>query len=411
MKIMVRALCISGLVLATLWLAGCGHYTCGATFGNSTCSSSGGGLNQGNGGNPTGDAYIYVADAGGVQGLTMNVGAGTIVQNCTPSTCPQVPNVASEAAAIAQEKFLYVDYPTTGNIYGWTIAADGSLASITGVFPLQISDMVGSVAGGTQAMVTNPAGTLLFVANTLGILHVYQIGSAGGLVEAPGSPLFLPSGFEPFNLAMDGLGKYLYVSNIVGGSTTTEILGYSVGSTGGLSAVTGSPFLASVNSQFALMQMQGDGSGKYLIGTSGGVITSDLHLYVLAIQSNGSIAPVAGSPFATASSPSDVAVQPNSGGTLVYSMSISGSFLGNQIEGYTLNVSTGALGTVSGSPFSVLGGFGLFDQSGTYLFVVENPEAATTVMDVYKVSGSSTLTTPVASVGWGQGAWAPTDIP
>jgi hypothetical protein len=210
---------------------------------------------------------------------------------------------------------------------------------------------------------------------------------------------------------MDGLGKYLYVSNIVGGSTTTEILGYSVGSTGGLSAVTGSPFLASVNSQFALMQMQGDGSGKYLVGTTGGVIASDLHLYVLAIQADGSIAPVALSPFATASSPSDVAVQPNSGGTLVYSMTISGSFSGGQIEGYTLNLSTGELTKVSGSPFSVVGGFGLFDQSGTYLFVVEDPNAGTTVLDVYKVSGNSTLTTPVANVGWGPGAWAPTDIP
>jgi hypothetical protein len=58
-----------------------------------------------------------------------------------------------------------------------------------------------------------------------------------------------------------------------------------------------------------------------------------------------------------------------------------------------------------------VGGFGLFDQSGTYLFVVEDPNAGTTVLDVYKVSGNSTLTTPVANVGWGPGAWAPTDIP
>ncbi|HYM75752.1 MAG TPA: hypothetical protein VE377_07220 [Candidatus Dormibacteraeota bacterium] len=405
MKIMVRALLVSGLVLATLWLVGCGHYSCGATFGNSNCSASGGGLNQGNGGNPTGDAYIYIADPGGIQGLTINVSKGTIVDNCTPSTCPAgIPGSAlSEAAVIAQTKFLYVEYPSIGDIFGWTIAADGTLASISGVSPFPVGYLVGGTVGGTQTMMTNPSGTLLFVLDPVDVeVRVYQIGSSGSLTEAAGSPVALPSGFAPFNMAIDGQGKYLYVSNIVGGASTTEIAAYNIST---LTAVTGSPFLSSANSQFGLMQMQGDASGKYLIGTKDAIQNADTNLYVLSIAANGSITPVGSVP--TVNPPDLVTVQPNAGGTLVYSITIAGLAVGGPVEGFTLNLSTGAL-TSNGAPTAAASDWAQFDQSGTFLFA---RDLFSKDLSVYKVSGDSALTTPVASVGWVDGAWAPTDIP
>ena len=52
------------LVLSTMWTIGCGHYTCGTTFGNATCTPSGGGISGGGGGgnNISQTAFVYFMD-------------------------------------------------------------------------------------------------------------------------------------------------------------------------------------------------------------------------------------------------------------------------------------------------------------------------------------------------------------
>jgi len=406
MTIKVRALLVMGLAMATMWLAGCGHYNCGITFGSSSCTASGGGISQGGNGNSTGNGLLYVADAGGIQGMTFFASNGDFVNTCSPTTCPTVPNVGTveEWSVIAQEKYLYVLYSTSGQIYGWSIASDGSLTNISpSVYPFQLSYVLPQNVG-TQAMILNPAGNLLFVLDpTNAMINVYTISSTGTLASA-GPSVVLPSGFgEPFNMAIDGQGKYLYVSNVVGGASTTEIQSYSIG-TGILSPLA--TYLSSTNSQFGLMQMQSDSSGKYLIGTTGALDNADSHLYVLGIAADGSLTPVTGSPFATVNPPDLVAVQPNTGGTLVYSVTISGLSVGGPLEGYTLNASSGALTSV-GAPFNVTGDMTQFDQAGTYLYV---RDLFNKNMSVFNVGTSSVLTQPDASVGWGVGAWSPTDL-
>jgi len=404
MAMKVRVLLSSVVVLAVMSLANCGHYVCHVELGASTCTPSGGGISQG-GGSTTGDAFIYVADAGGIQGLTVDASAATISDIPNPVTGLD-PNASNDWMVIAQGQFMYVGFPGLGQIYAYSIASDGSMTAISGS-PFSAAYMVGSTIGGSQAMIANPAGTLLFVLNqSANAVYTYSIGS-GGVLTQSGSPLTLP--FEPFNLATDGLGKYLYVSNIVGGSSTNEIAAYSIGSTGTLTAVPNSPFISNgQNLNFALAQMQGDSSGKYMIGTTSSINNSDPHLYVLSIASDGELTPVAGSPFPTTSSPTFVAVQPDAGGTLVYSITVNDLDVGGFVEGYQLDPTTGTLTPDSGSPFGITGDYAQFDQAGTYLFVRDlfNKE-----MSVYTVGTTGTLTNSIASVGWGPGSWAPTDVP
>ena len=124
MTMKVRALLVASVLLAEIWLVGCGHYTCGTTFGASSCSPSGGGVSQGGGGTGTGATYLFVADAGGIQGEVLDATAGTI--KITPGFgTVSVPNVPSEWMAIANAEFMYVGYPSTGQIYGWSIAGVG----------------------------------------------------------------------------------------------------------------------------------------------------------------------------------------------------------------------------------------------------------------------------------------------
>lgn len=410
MAMKVRVLLSSVIVLAVMSLANCGHYVCGVELGSSSCTPSGGGVSQSGGGTTTGDAFLYVADAGGVQGLTLNASAATISDIPNPVTGLD-PNASNYWMVIAQSQYMYVGYPGLGQIYAYSISSDGSQTAISGS-PFDVSYLIGSTIGGSQAMIANPAGTLLFVmeqsANTV---YVYTIGS-GGVLAPAGSPLVLP--FLPLNLAVDGLGKYLYVTSAsLDTSVLPQIGAYSIGSDGSLTTVPNSPFISNgLNLNFAVAQMQGDPSGKYMIGTTSSITASDPNLYVLAITQSGAnagaITPVANSPFPTTSSPSFVAVQPSTGGTLVYSITVNGSDVGGFVEGYQLDLTTGALAKDSGSPFGITGDYGQFDQSGTYFFVRDlfNKD-----MSVYTVGTSGTLTNPVASVGWGPGSWAPTDVP
>ncbi|HXJ39412.1 MAG TPA: hypothetical protein VNH18_09030, partial [Bryobacteraceae bacterium] len=258
--------------------------------------------------------------------------------------------------AVAQEQFLYSAYADIGQIYGWSIAQDGTLATLSGSpypAPYLLGNSFNTFTSPSQAMITNPAGTLLFVVDQAGEqIDIYQIGSDGGLTAM--TPVSLPSGFKPYNLATDGLGTYLYVSNVVG-LATSEVAAFTIGSTGTLTAVSGSPF------SLPLMQMQGESSGKYMIGTTGG-FTCNPAVYVMSVnQSSGSLTAVPGSPFGTFDVPYTVAVQPNSGGTLIYAFDANTD--AGVIEGFQIDLSSGNLGAIAGSPFTAAGVGGSFDQT------------------------------------------------
>lgn len=399
-----RALLVGIVMLAEMWLVGCGHYTCGATFGASSCSSGSGGLNSGNGSNTKGAVYLFVADAGGIQGEVLDPTAATI--KTIPGAVVTISSGGvnapqSDFMAVAQGKYLYSGYSTWqgGTIYGWSITGGGTLNAITGVQPFSAPYLVSNFQVGSQAMITNPAGTLLFsLDQTNEQVYVYTIGTGGVLTAATSSPTALPPGFKPFNLAIDGLGKYLYVSNDVG-LNTTEVATYSIGSSGALAAV-GAPILTPIR------QMQGDASGKFMVGTSGGFFfnNQDNELYVGTIGQSGTLTVT---PTVITGVPAMVAIQPNAGGNILYSFDFPGSTGNGTIEGFQLDLSTGALTAIAGITAS--GANGEFDPSGQYLFVVAASNGVASALDAYSVSASSALTTHVASVGWAPGAWEPVD--
>jgi 6-phosphogluconolactonase (cycloisomerase 2 family) len=391
-------------MLAEMWLVGCGHYNCGATFGASSCSAGSGGLNSGNGGNAKGAVYLFVADAGGIQGEVLDPTAGTIKTipgGVVSITAGGVNAPQSDFMAVAQGKYMYSGYSTWlgGTIYGWSITGGGTLNAIAGAQPLSAPYLVSNFQVGSQAMIANPAGTLLFALDqTNEQVYVYTIGTGGVLTDATNSPTALPPGFQPFNLAIDGLGKYLYVSNDTG-LRTTEVATYSIGSNGALAAI-GTPILTPIR------QMQGDASGKFMVGTSGGFFfdNQDNELYVGTVGQSGALTVT--STFITGV-PAIVAVQPNTGGNILYSFDFPGSTGNGTIEGFQLDLSTGALTAISGITAS--GSNGEFDPSGKYLLVVAASNGVASSLDAFDVSASSALTTHVANVGWAPGAWQPVD--
>jgi 6-phosphogluconolactonase len=406
----VRTLCVGAVVLATMWLAGCGHYTCGATFGNSSCTASGSGLSQGGNGTNSTAAFAFAVDeAGTIDGYTLATGGTSPTFGPTSGyTAPTVPtNQEGSGAVIAQEQYLYVAFAGTGQIYGYTIGTGGGLTSMGS--PFSASYLVGEPSGGLWSMITNPAGTFLFMVDTSGMsVHVYQIGTGGALTQVAGSPFAVP--FFPGNLGTDGLGKYLYVS---GNTNPTAVAAFTIGTNGSLTAVPGSPF------SYPMIQAQGDASGKFLIGVQQNTFGfSDL--YVFSITQSGStagaITPVTGSPFATTYVPYSFAVQPNSNGNLIYTFGENATQTGyNPIEGYQLNTTSGALTLANGSPFSGIssGFWGQFDQSGQNLLVyggVVNNGTVTTYLGALSVGSEGALTQPTSQLTIASpGFWAVTD--
>jgi hypothetical protein len=429
MTIKLRTFFLSGLVLAAMCLAGCDHYACtnGATFGNTTCSASGSGLGTGTG-TGSASAFVYAIDqgtsssaSGTIDGYAYNATAVTFA-SIASYTAPTIPlNNGGVGMVVAQDQYLYAAIAASDQIYGWTIGSSGSLTAISGS-PFTSTATDGYILGvGQDNMIVNPSGTLLFISDAIqDEVFVYSIGTGGVLTQV--GAYGCPSGFTPMNLTTDGLGKYLYVVN--GTYSTHEgsaIAAFSIGSTGALTAVPGSPF---GGTGFNMWQVKGEPTGQYLIGTTGRTVSvngvDDDDLYVFSITQSGSTegALQLVDTQTTTYAPYSIAVQPNTGGNQVYSFGFNDAANGfNPIEGYTIT-SSGTLTVDSGSPFSLgEGQWGQFDQSGAILFsYAQFTDASTdevvTQISPLAVGSGGVLTEPVADTTLvTPGFWAVADAP
>jgi 6-phosphogluconolactonase len=417
MTMRVRAGLMMIVALAMMGLAGCDHYNCssGPLLGGS-CTAGTPGLGTTTTGSATA-AFAFVADATGatsngtIDGYTLNTTASTFGPTST-YTAPATPlNDGGVGMVVAQAKYLYTGFGTTSTICGWSIGSAGTLTALSGSpYAAPFMPFV-PVGFGTQSIVTNPAGTLLFFsASATGTgtnapqVFVYQIGTGGALTAATGSPFSVPF---TGNLATDGLGKYLYITEASSITHTgSEIAAYSIGTTGALTMVSGSPF---AGSDFNMWQVQGEPTGKFMIGTTGESVAINTvdndKLYVFSIGTTGALTEVSGSPFVTQTSPLSIAVQSDTNGSLVYTFGLTDDRSAfNSVEGYTIS-STGTLTAVTGSPFSsaAVGDQGAFDQSGAFLFVygvVDNLSTNTIVpqMGAFAVASGGALTEPTTTL-------------
>ena len=356
----------------------------------------------------SGGVYLLVADSGAIQGAFVDTTNKKI--GSTPGFGTVTVSTASpgDFMVVAQQKFMYTAYTDLGQINAWSVSGKGLLTalnppSITAPYltntPITGTNL-GTANAGWQGMITNPAGTLLFVVDQTpgsGAVEVYQIGS-DGLLSGPTTTL-LPSGFLPFNLAIDGLGKYLYVSNVQG-TLTNAIMAYSVDASGGLTPVPNSPFASPIQ------QMQGEATGTYMIGTSGGQLFQNI-IYVAAIQSDGELTVA---PTAVLGPPLEVVVQPNAGGNLVYAVDFPLSSNDGKVEGFTFDVSTGTLTEMTNSPLaSVLGAHGEFDPTGQFFFLSSSTGDSPMTLSAFDTKASPDLSTVLAATDWAPGAWANVD--
>ena len=172
----------------------------------------------------------------------------------------------------------------------------------------------------------------------------------------------------------------VFVSN----SGSGTISAFTVSTSGGLTAVPGSPSAAGAGAEFMALD-----SVHNLLFVSNQSANS---LSVFSVNTtSGMLTAVPGSPFATGSRPTGVAVAPMAG--LV--------FVGNQndstVSVFSINSMTGALTPVAGSPITgIANPFGLaVNPAGTVLFVNnfrDDPTGGANAVSAFQINSNGSLT-------------------
>jgi 6-phosphogluconolactonase (cycloisomerase 2 family) len=340
------------------WLTGCGHYTCGTTFGNATCNGSGSGsLSQsgGSGGSISASSSTVLTYYLGGSGVAAAGYSGSTLAALTGFTGPSAGGTADNITLV-NKKFVYV--PNGDNtVSGFVLTrSSGVLTAISGS-PFAM----GGTATADGAW-SDPKGRFLFVGSeALGAVSAFTINqTTGALTLVTGSP-YSAVGFSAADvMAVDASGQFLYAGQL---SPSSGVMGFSINqTTGALTPLPGAPF------NLGIAQVRTSPVGEFLLGTAeiqdaGGGAT-DTHVYVYAINSSSGIpTAVSGSPFTTKGAPYDVTISPN--GKYAYLPEAASGAL-TSMEGFSIDQTTGALTALSGSPFTSLPAttLCLFDQSG-----------------------------------------------
>jgi 6-phosphogluconolactonase len=331
---------------------------------------------------PNHNAYVTLPATGNVLLLYINGATGAITLG---ASTPQVENTSpSGLALLPSKKFLYAVNSFANTISIFNVASDGTLtlsgtptqeggtspdAAVidpSGKYLLVTNNLtdnvsVFSIDPGTGALtpvglpvpanldpseiLITPSGKFVYVTNpTLGMVTAFSF-SNGALTPAPGSPVF--SGAGALGLAVDASERFLYVANPAQPNplltNTGNISGFNIDSgTGALTPILGSPFTSAFGSGPTKLTV--DPSGRFLYAVT---TESSYSIWCFAITStNGQLVAVAKSPFSLAAGALFALFDPS--GNYFYI----GSSVGNGIEGYTYDPSTGAPTVISGSPFS-----------------------------------------------------------
>ena len=273
---------------------------------------------------------------------------------------PQVQNTSPTGIALLpSKKFLYA-------INSSSHADSISIFNVASDGTLALSGTPSPAGNGPNDAVIDPSGKYLLVTNNFGNnVSVYSIdASSGALSEVAGSPF--PANSNPAEILVTPSGKFVYVTNPGIGMVTAFSF-----SNGVLTQLPTSP----VPSGAGAIGLAVDGSERFLYvanpsasnpppfsSTTGNISGFNID------PSTGALGTMPGSPFTATNGkgPSAVTVDPS--GRFVYATTTGSSF---SIWSFTISPTNGQLVAATNSPFSLTAGglFALIDPSGNYLYI------------------------------------------
>jgi 6-phosphogluconolactonase (cycloisomerase 2 family) len=328
--------------------------------------------------------------------------------------------------------FAYVANVTSNNVSGYMI--DPTTGALTAVAGSPFS------AGSAPSAVTiDPSGHFAYVANSVSIdVSAFSINSAtGALTALPGSPFATGAGMEIAGVTVDPSGKFLFVANF----GSSSVSAFTISASGALAPVAGSPFPVDSGprsievdpaGKFAYVpNLASDEVEVFSIGATGALniasrvrtrpqaaaialsmgtivvtytpkfayvanlVSNDVSGFTIDVTS-GALTPVAGSPFPAGSGPFGAVVDPF--GKFVYvtnGNSVVPVTNGDTVSAYSIDANTGALVPVPGSPFARSGsqsGVPTVDPSGRFLYV---PNFGAFNVSAYSIDPTSGALAPI----------------
>ena len=228
-------------------------------------------------------------------------------------------------------------------------------------------------------------------------VSAFSVASDGTLTPVAGSPFATNGvGFPGGPFATNRIGiavtdNFLFVSNT--GSNDVSVFRIDP-STGGLTPVVGSPFATKSLSGDLGIAVSVTPDGRYLVATNTG---SD-NITVFSIGSNGSLIPIAGSPFPTLASPDGIRISPNGKFLAVAETAFPPSQAAtNQVEVFSIasNGALTSLGAFAGGGSGSLTDVDI-DCSSGFLYGGEANDTST-IVDVYNIASNGSLTSITGS--------------
>ena len=359
-----------------------------SSCGSSNSSSSG----TGTGGGGTGSTPLYAAGVGGAgqtSAAKFLIGVQFVGANPTPTvinssgtltmaqSTPNSPNTQSSAltAAIDPSGTFFYEAGDTG-LFAFTInRQNGNLTEMS------TSPYRGSVT--FESIAVDQLGKFVYAYDgSDGAVYAFSIqAGTGQLTEIAGSPFAAGASgtlsLTPANrVAISQDDKYLYVG------TGSGIDAYSIdASTGVLTTVSGSPFAVTAGAGLALVAP----SSGYLYETIGDVPNAP-GIYGYSIDSSsGALTSISGSPFGTGCGAWNL-TSPASGNLL----------FGTSCGMYQINASTGALTFLASDPEAAnTDTWAVFDPNGAFVWILtEQPPCfqCQVGVDAYQVNSSGAMT-------------------
>lgn len=326
------------------------------------------------------DRFVYVANASGnsLSAYTIDPTTGALTPiNGSPFAAG---TGASSVAVDPAGRFLYLT--GSNDVFMFNIDSSSGAPALSRTIRGRSSPSSIALATGTTPVAYTPK--FAYVANNgSNNVSAYTIDENTGAIAAiTGSPF--SAGTAPWSVTTDPSGKFAFVAN----SGSNDISAYIINaSTGVLTPNTSSPFQAGTSP----LSVAVDPSGRFAYVANSG--SRNISAYTID-ASTGALIPISGSPYSTGAKtkPNWVTVDPS--GQFVYVANDAAGFgLDGSIFAYRIDAGTGALTSITGSPFATPGSEPVavtVDPSGKFAYMADASGQTVWAFDIGATTGALT---------------------
>lgn len=323
-------------------------------------------------------ATLYVANSGSnnisVYSVNGSTGALTLSRKTVAGSAPSWVSVDPTGT------YAFVGNSGSGNVEEFKIGATGGLTSRN---TAQMGIISQAVANAGVTFISYAPISAYVTDYTNNGVQAFTVNTKNGALTAAGSEQ--PTDNDPAGVAVDYLGRFVYIANNFGGLPEGDVSGYTVSNTTWeLTPTTPATFQAGMSP----VQIVIDASGKFVYTANSASNTVSAYSIDTA---NGTLTPITPN-VATGLQPLGIATDP--WGRFLYTANNDGG----GVSTFTINPTTGALTTVVSSPKTGSHPLGVAVTAtawGLFAYVTDEYTATLYCYSVDSMTGVLTFTTTV----------------